>query len=99
MKERDVVGVREFLRRRSGKLAEPDGQHGGAQRVLERLSRTQVGGEGEGANDLGGADRRLRDAGLSFDRAGIFAQDALLSVIAGLPDGMFCGVGDAMIAR
>ena len=59
VEERDVVGVRELLRRRSGELAETDREHGGAQRVLERLPGAEVGREREGADHLGGADRPL----------------------------------------
>ena len=59
VEERDVVGVGELLRRCSGELAEPDGEHGGAQRVLERLPGAEVGREREGADHLGSADRPL----------------------------------------
>ena len=59
VEERDVVRVRELLRRCSGELAEPDREHGGAQRVLERLPGAEVGREREGTDHLGGADRLL----------------------------------------
>ena len=59
VEERHVVRVDELLRRCSGELAEPDGEHGGAQRVLERLARAEVGREREGADHLCGADRPL----------------------------------------
>jgi hypothetical protein len=55
----DVVGVSELLRGCSCKLAETYGEHGRAQRVLERLPRAEVGGERQGADDLGSADRPL----------------------------------------
>ena len=53
VEERDVVGVGELLRRRSGELAETDREHGGAQRVLERLPGAEVGGDRERADHLG----------------------------------------------
>ena len=59
VEERDVVRVRELLRRRSGELAETDREHGGAQRVLERLPGAEVGRERQRADHLGGADRPL----------------------------------------
>ena len=59
MEERDVVRVDEILRRRPGELAEPHREHGGAQRVLERLAHAEVRRERERADDLGGADRLL----------------------------------------
>ena len=59
VEERDVVGVRELLRRRPGELAEADREHGRAQRVLERLPGAEVGGERERPDQLGGADRLL----------------------------------------
>jgi len=43
VKERDVVRVDELLRRCSGELAETDREHGGAQRVLERLPGAEIG--------------------------------------------------------
>ena len=58
VEQRDVVRVCELLRRRSGELAETDREHGAAQRVLERLPGAEVGREREGADHLGGADRR-----------------------------------------
>ena len=71
VKERDVVRVRELPRRRSGELAEPDGEHGRAQRVLERLPGAEVGREREGTNHLGGADRLLAGRQRRCDRSGI----------------------------
>ena len=59
VEERDVVGIRELLLRGSGELAEPDREHGAPHRVLERLSRTEIGGERQRADDLRGADRLL----------------------------------------
>src|SRR4029078_11144418 len=59
MQERDVIRVRELLRRRSGQLAETHREHSGTQRVLERLPGTEGRREREGADPLGGADRRL----------------------------------------
>ena len=45
VQERDVVGRRELLPRRSGELAEPNREHGRPQRVLERLPGAEVGRE------------------------------------------------------
>ena len=59
VKERDVVRVDELLRGCSGELAETDREHGGAQRVLERLPGAEVGREREGADHLGSADGPL----------------------------------------
>ena len=59
VEERDVVRVRELLRRCTGELAEPYGEHGAPQRVLERLTGAEVGREREGTDNLGGADRLL----------------------------------------
>ncbi len=59
MKERDVVGVGELLRRRARELAEADREHGRAQRVLEWLPGAEVGGERQGPDQLGRADRLL----------------------------------------
>ena len=59
VQEGDVVRVRKFLCRRSGELAEPDREHRGAQRMLERLPGTEVGRERERTDHLGGADRLL----------------------------------------
>ena len=70
VEERDVVRVRELLRRRSGELAETDREHGGAQRVLERLPGAEVGREREGADHLGRADRPLRRKHRRSNRSG-----------------------------
>ena len=59
VEERDVVRVGELLRRHTGELAETDGEEGAAQGMLERLSGAEVGGEREGSDDLGRADRLL----------------------------------------
>ena len=59
MQERDVVRVRELLRRRSGQLAETHREHSRTQRVLERLPGAEVGRERQDADHLGGADRLL----------------------------------------
>jgi len=56
----DVVGVREVLGGRAGQLAEIDREDGGAQGVLQRLPRAEVGRDRQRAYDLGGADRRVR---------------------------------------
>ena len=60
VEERDVVRVRELLRGCSRELAETDREHGGAQRVLERLPRAEVGRGGASADHLRGPDRLLR---------------------------------------
>ena len=57
VKERDVEGVDELLRRRSGELAQANREHRAAHRMLERLSGAEVGRERQGADDLGGANR------------------------------------------
>ena len=67
VEERDVVGIRELLLRGFGKLAEPDGEHGASQSVLERLSGTEIGGERQRTDDLRGADRFLDRACRSHD--------------------------------
>ena len=59
VEERDVVRVGELARRRSGELAEADGEHGGAQRVLERLPGAEIGRERECTDHLGDTDRPL----------------------------------------
>ena len=59
VQQRDVVGVRKLLRRRSGQLPETDREHGGAQRVLERLPGAEIGRERQRADHLGRADRLL----------------------------------------
>jgi hypothetical protein len=59
VEEGDVVGVRELLARRSGEFAETDREHGGAERVLDRLPGAEVRGDRECADNLGGADRAL----------------------------------------
>ena len=59
VEERDVVGVDELLRRRSGELAETDCEHRGAQRMLERLPGAEVGRERDRADGLGRANRLL----------------------------------------
>ena len=59
MQERDVIRIRELLRRRSGQLAEPHREHSRTQRVLERLPGAEVGRERQDADYLGGADRLL----------------------------------------
>ena len=57
VQKRDVVRVDEFLCRRVGKLSEVNRQHGSAKGMLERLPRSQVGGERERSDDLGRANR------------------------------------------
>ena len=52
VQEREVVGVAELLRGRSGALAEAHREHRRAQRVLERLPRAEVGREREGSDEL-----------------------------------------------
>ena len=59
VEQRDVVRVDELLRRRSGELAEPDREHGGAQRVLERLPGAEIGRERQRPDHLGRANRLL----------------------------------------
>lgn len=59
VQERDVVGVRQLLRRGGGELAEADREHRGAQSMLERLTGSEIGRQREGADDLGSADRLL----------------------------------------
>ena len=59
VEERDVVRVLELLRRCAGELPETDGEHGAAERMLERLAGAEVGGERERADHLGDADRLL----------------------------------------
>ena len=56
VEKRDVVRVRELLRRCSGELAQPDREHRAAQRVLERLPGAEVGRERKGTDHLRGAD-------------------------------------------
>ena len=63
VEERGVVGVDELLLRRACELTEPYRDHGGTQRVLERLTGAEVGREREGADDLRRANRLL-DRGL-----------------------------------
>ena len=74
VEERDVVRVRELLRRCSGELAETDREHGGAQRVLERLPGAEVGRERQGTDHLGGADRPLARRQRRCDRSGILGR-------------------------
>jgi hypothetical protein len=62
VQERDIVGVGQLLGGCSGKLAELNGQHGGAHRVLKWLPGSEVGRDRECANDLRSADRPLRRA-------------------------------------
>ena len=69
MEERDVVRVRKLLRRRSRELPEADREHGSPQRMLERLSRAQVGRKRKGADHLCGADRPLARRHARLDRA------------------------------
>ena len=71
VEERHVVRVRELLRRCSGELAETDREHGGAQRVLERLPGAEVGREREGTDHLGSADRPLARRHHCCDCSGI----------------------------
>ena len=59
VQERDVVRIDELLRRRSGELAQPDREHRGAQRVLERLPRPEVGRQRQRTHHLGRTDRPL----------------------------------------
>jgi len=57
VEERDVVGVRELLRRGSRELTEADREHGRAQRVLELLPGAEVGGKRERPDQLSRANR------------------------------------------
>ena len=58
VQERDVVGVANLLRRRAREVGKAHREHRGAQRVLERLSRAEVGRERKRADELGRADAR-----------------------------------------
>ena len=62
MQERDVIGVANLIRGRSGEVGKADREHRGAQCVLERLSRAEIGRERKRADELGCADRLLHSA-------------------------------------
>jgi hypothetical protein len=57
VEQRDVVRVGELLGGSAGELAEADREHGGAQGVLERLSGTEIGSDGERGHHFGQSDR------------------------------------------
>ena len=59
VEKRDVVRVRELLRRGSRELAEPDREDGASQGVLERLPGAEVTCQRESPDDLGSANRPL----------------------------------------
>ena len=91
VEERDVVRVRELLRRRSGELAEADREHGGAQRVLERLPRAEVGRERQGPDHLGRADRLFVRRLQSRDRLRVLGRHIEILGSTAPLQGTLCG--------
>ncbi len=88
VEERDVVGVGKLLLRSPGELAETNREHSGAQGMLERLPRTEVGREREGADHLGRADRAFLPRRCCCDAAGVLSRHG---VILRRPPGRACG--------
>src|SRR6185437_15227293 len=85
VEQRDVIRVRELLAGGAGELAEPDGKHGAAQRVLERLPRAEVRGDGQGGHHLGEADGLLDLRSRRANRGLRWAHRAILTA-RGLPE-------------
>ena len=78
MEERDVVRVGEVPRRGVGELAEAHRQHRSPQRVLERLSRAEIGRERQRPDHLGSTDRPFAGGHCRWGCFGVFRSHAAI---------------------